>query len=164
MQKVSRAMLAVVAAIQSGAHTRRKPKYIKERALVSSIYPIRATESIYVPRDRIANLSEVWYPREKVDVTRDLISSIVIKTYNPYLKTNSKDSVEAPRDRVKSIEIVTYNPRISTLAIDSLAAPRDNIKAIAVTTVVVNINAEAEATEIQRDKIKSIKVETMSNV
>lgn len=38
MQKVSRTMLAVVAAIQSGAHTRRKPKYIKEQALVSYLY------------------------------------------------------------------------------------------------------------------------------
>lgn len=46
MQKVSRTMLAVVAAIQSGAHTRRKPKYIKEQALVSGLYPYFYEETI----------------------------------------------------------------------------------------------------------------------
>lgn len=44
MQKVSRTMLAVVAAVQSGMHTRRKPKYIKEQALVSYLYPLRELE------------------------------------------------------------------------------------------------------------------------
>jgi len=46
MQKVSRTMLAVLAAIQSGAHTRRKPKYIKEQALVSGLYPYFYEETI----------------------------------------------------------------------------------------------------------------------
>lgn len=48
MQKVSRTMLAVVAAIQSGAHTRRKPKYIKEQALVSLLYPLISAQELSV--------------------------------------------------------------------------------------------------------------------
>lgn len=41
-------MLSVMAAIQSGAHTRRKPRYIKEQALVSFLYPITTRESLSV--------------------------------------------------------------------------------------------------------------------
>lgn len=44
MRKVSRSMLAVVAALQSGAHTRRKVRYLKEQALVSDLYPLATTE------------------------------------------------------------------------------------------------------------------------
>lgn len=47
MRKVSKTMLAVIAAIQSGAHTRRKPKYIREQALVSGLYPLPYSDSAY---------------------------------------------------------------------------------------------------------------------
>lgn len=40
MMKVSNTMLAVIAALQSGTHTRRKARYLKEEALVSGLYPI----------------------------------------------------------------------------------------------------------------------------
>lgn len=40
MRKVSRSMLATIAALQSGAHTRRKVRYIRERAMLSNMYPL----------------------------------------------------------------------------------------------------------------------------
>lgn len=48
MQKVSRTMLAVVAAIQSGAHTRRKVRYVRQQALVSSLYPFGFVEDALI--------------------------------------------------------------------------------------------------------------------
>lgn len=39
MRKVSRSMLATIAALQSGGHSRRKVKYLREQALVSLVYP-----------------------------------------------------------------------------------------------------------------------------
>lgn len=38
MRKVSRSMLAAIAALQSGGHSRRKPDYIREVALISGPY------------------------------------------------------------------------------------------------------------------------------
>lgn len=46
MRKVSRSMLATLAALQSGAHTRRKVKYLREQALVSGLYPYFYEETI----------------------------------------------------------------------------------------------------------------------
>lgn len=46
MRKVSRSMLATIAALQSGAHTRRKVKYLREQALVSGLYPHLYEETI----------------------------------------------------------------------------------------------------------------------
>ena len=46
MRKVSRSMLATLAALQSGAHTRRKVRYLKEKALVSYLYPLVNDESV----------------------------------------------------------------------------------------------------------------------
>lgn len=40
MRKVSRLMLATIAAIQGGAHSRRKVMYLKEQVLVSHLYPL----------------------------------------------------------------------------------------------------------------------------
>lgn len=50
MRKVSNTMLAVIAALQGGAHTRRKPLYLQEGVLVSHLYPIDARDrsSVYV--------------------------------------------------------------------------------------------------------------------
>lgn len=45
MRKVSRLMLATIAAIQGGAHSRRKVRYLKEQALVSHLYPLSTAES-----------------------------------------------------------------------------------------------------------------------
>lgn len=44
MRKVSRSMLATLAALQSGAHTRRKVKYLRKEVIASYLYPLRELE------------------------------------------------------------------------------------------------------------------------
>lgn len=51
MRKVGDTMLATLAALQSGIHTRRKPRYIKEQALVSHLYPLISTQELSVSTD-----------------------------------------------------------------------------------------------------------------
>lgn len=46
MRKVSRSMLATIAALQSGGHSRRKVRYFKQQALVSSLYPFDFVEDV----------------------------------------------------------------------------------------------------------------------
>ncbi|WP_417669391.1 hypothetical protein [Pseudoalteromonas tetraodonis] len=90
MQKVSRTMLAVVAAIQSGTHTRRKPKYIKEQALVSGLYPMHNLEQVQNLVAKVSSVSNaLFFPREEDGQSEN--SSSVSITMTGKMTTSKKN-------------------------------------------------------------------------
>lgn len=89
MRKVSNTMLAVVAAIQSGAHTRRKPKYIREQALVSNLYPFQVSDPTGVSA----------YFGDSSNSTHDQVNNIYA-TFSGVLRSSLVDLVSKENDDI----------------------------------------------------------------
>ncbi|WPJ21793.1 hypothetical protein [Pseudoalteromonas phage vB_Pun_Y3] len=124
MRKVSRSMLATIAALQSGVHSRRKIKYVREKALVSHLYPIHTVHSIkashavvvgglFLGRVKAGEFNHasggVYIEASKRRVLYDIKADLDSATYMPsaLISLAHKGAVE---HAINSIDITSYQP------------------------------------------------------
>lgn len=118
MRKVSRSMLATLAALQSGAHTRRKVKYLREQALVSGLYPMHNLEQVQNLVAKVSSVSnDLFFPKEE-DGQSENSSSVSItmigkmttsKKNKNFIDTyNTAGAIESAVFNVESTRKVSY--------------------------------------------------------
>lgn len=170
MMKVSNTMLAVVAALQSGGHTRRRTKYIREKALISNLYPLSVSDEQIVASTTMENIiiKRVTADIGEYSDSVDLGESVSIE--NLELKSLILDIGLQSEDREAEItSSVTFDNLVlkTTLVDGGLYSESEevttsvNVESIYLDTVVIATSAEEDQEVTTSVQIINIELESV---